>query len=79
MNKNLKYWGLGVGTAGINILSSTNIFSRVPACTGACGSCGMNCVAPLIGVTAIGLTALARYKLKGKKFSTDKVNLSKDI
>lgn len=65
MNR-LKSIIIGAGVALFNLSASFMQVFRPERCTGACGSCGLSCVEPLVGLVGIGIIAVTWRKLKGK-------------
>lgn len=65
MNR-LKSLIIGAGVALFNLSASFIQVLRPERCTGACGSCGLSCVEPLVGLVGIGIIAVTWRKLKGK-------------
>lgn len=65
MNR-FKSLAIGAGVALVNV-SSTFIQAFKPErCTGVCGSCGLSCAEPIVGLVGIGIVAVLWGKFKGK-------------
>lgn len=57
---------VGFGVVLYNVgVSFTQLF-RPERCIGTCGSCGLTCVTPVIGLAGIGLIVIAFRKFKGR-------------
>lgn len=66
--KSIKSLLVGFGVVLYNIGVSFTQLVRPERCIGSCGSCGLSCVTPVIGLAGIGLIIIAFRKFKGRLF-----------
>ncbi|MDP4144041.1 MAG: hypothetical protein Q8936_06080 [Bacillota bacterium] len=55
---------IGIGVAIFNFIASFMQVFKPERCTGSCGSCGLACAEPVVGLVSVGVIVIVWRKLK---------------